>query len=739
MYSKMQHLARWELLGTALLALALWQVYVKSLSSAYPGNDSPETISASYELGIQHPPGYPAHTLLGRVAILALPLGSPALRVNLLSAALAVWAALLLAWMARSLVLEQGQTRGAAWLAGLVAMTALGLWRAYWEQATEAKGGIYLLNIGLSLAMLQCCLAWLKQGQARSLRLLGLLAGLSLAHHYASALWVIVLCALWIGARQRSALLKPLPFLVPGLTLYILLPLRASAGVFNDLGHPVDAASFWWVLSRAGYSQASLLGDFSIAADQARLWFMHVFSFGAFWVAPLGAWGLLLFWRHDRLRAALVVTVAALITLMVLGVNRTQADTRWLADIFVLPAQAILALGAGLGAARLSRGRLLLGLPGLALGGAALLLSHFGALNRSRDFAAYDFAANLNLSLPARAIYVGEGDYHVLPLYYPWVVQGRRRDVEPVVSSLLEFAPYAKRLAQRRPDVALDLETRPRMAGLLKGKTSPRVLGLYHPALDLNAWGLKPVAYGLSHRIDLAAPARGFTPATWSIRHDGRWPLEPLLAALWPWYSVACVDLGNALSQSKRPLEAARAYALALALPGEKPESKILFNLGQSLAIAGALEPGRKALQRSLILEPGLQASRQALAWVEARWVQASQSLRKADSLAGGSQIDQALLLYRQAAAQGLASAALWRNVAVLEYKQGKAVEAVKSLAEALRFDSRDPVLYQYQGAILRGLKREREARETLLLGWQLTGDANLKTMIDSPIILQPQ
>lgn len=739
MYFKMQHLALWQTLGMALLALMLWQVYLKTLSSAYPANDSPETISAGFELGIQHPPAYPAHTLLARVAIVLLPLGAPAFRVNLLSAALGVLAALILASMAYGLSLGLGLRMQAACLASALAFVALGLWRAYWEQASEAKGGIYLLNLALSLGLLQCTLHWLKARQPRALRLWALLAGLSLAHHYASALWVIALTAIWIAWHDRRAWGRSLPWLLPGLTLYLSLPLRAKAGVFNDLGHPVDWPSFWWVLSRAGYSQASLLGDMSIAADQARLWFLHAFSFGAYWVAPLGAFGLLKLWQGERRSAGLLLSVAGLITLMVLGVNRTQADTRWLADIFVLPAHAMLALGAGLGAAWLGQKA-----PKWAMAAAcplvvALGASHFKSLDRSSDFAAYDFAANLNLSLPRHAIYVGEGDYHVLPLYYPWVVQGRRRDVEPVVSSLLGYEPYAKRLARRRPDAADDLKAKPRLAGLLRGKSSPRVLGLYHPAADLQAWGLRPVAQGLTHRLDLVAAAPGFTPALWSLRQDGRRQLEPLLAALWPWYSVACVDLGNALSQAKRPLEAARAYAFALGLPGAKPESKILFNLGQSLALGGDWLGGRAALQRSLSLEPGLLESQQALALVETRLAAAGQELQRADALAAGPELGKALALYRSAAAKGLASASLWRNVAVLEYKQGHAAQAAQDLRKALRLAPRDSVLYQYLGAILRGLGREREARETLLQGWQLTGDASLKAMLEGQVVLQPQ
>src|SRR5260221_13193554 len=105
---KIEQWPRLEIAGLALLVLALWGIYLKTLSPAFPANDSPETISAAHELGIQHPPGYPLHTLLGRAALMGIPLGSPAWRMNLLSAALGACCALISACLLRSLAPEAG-------------------------------------------------------------------------------------------------------------------------------------------------------------------------------------------------------------------------------------------------------------------------------------------------------------------------------------------------------------------------------------------------------------------------------------------------------------------------------------------------------------------------------------------------------------------------------------------------------------------------------------------------------
>src|SRR5271157_4576646 len=69
--------------------IALSQLYLYTMFPAFKNDDSPETITSAYTLGICHPPGYPLFTMAGKVFSL-LPVGSPAFRVNLFSVFLAV-------------------------------------------------------------------------------------------------------------------------------------------------------------------------------------------------------------------------------------------------------------------------------------------------------------------------------------------------------------------------------------------------------------------------------------------------------------------------------------------------------------------------------------------------------------------------------------------------------------------------------------------------------------------------
>ena len=69
----------------AAVAAALFVLYAATSPRGVALEDDGLFILSSYFLGIEHPPGFPLHTLLGKLFTL-LPFGSVAYRVHLLSA-----------------------------------------------------------------------------------------------------------------------------------------------------------------------------------------------------------------------------------------------------------------------------------------------------------------------------------------------------------------------------------------------------------------------------------------------------------------------------------------------------------------------------------------------------------------------------------------------------------------------------------------------------------------------------
>lgn len=705
---KIEHPSRPLLLLGAVMALVLAAIYFATLSPAFPPDDSPETIAAAVTLGIQHPPGYPLPVLLGRCAVAGLDLGAPAWRVNALSAVLAVVVALLSGCLALRLAPEQGQGfRRGAWI---FTVLATGLGTTLWDQATEAKGGIYLLNLALGLGL------WLsvleaQAGSRRACALAGLLAGLMLAGHFLSAaLWAGPL-GLWMLWGRRQGRVRGLGaavlLLLPGVALYGVLPLRAALDPWVDLGHPVSWRQFWWVLSRSGYSQEGLGPAGPIIRDQLGLWSDSLLR-GLAWGTPLLALGGALWLRRARPQWTWLLLGTLALDVVAGGVvNRTPADNRWLALIFLLPATLLLLPLAGLGLAAWAgerwRGALL---PLLAvvlpLGAAA---ANARSADRSGSFTAWDYARDLALSLPKNALYLAEGDYHTLPLVHLQAVEGRRRDVAMLVNPLAGEPWYQAQQSRRNPDLRWPGSgpadaVLPRLA---KANADRAVMvspfSRWLNAASLAPWPLRQ--WGLPRRsgpvAGLAVPELAPAWAARAPRRAGR-DLEAIEAGLLPWYGVALVQDGNEALAAGQPARALRDYRRALGRPGELPRAGVLYNTGQAWESLKAPDQARQAYEAALAVDPGFPMARQRLTALDQAAAPAARTLlKRADALAlaGGRDLE-ALQLYQQALATGYQSAVLWRNIGVLCLRQGRATQAVKAFQQGLRVAPGDPTLTQY-------------------------------------------
>ena len=111
--------------------------------SMCPNREICEIREVSHYLGIAHPPGYPLHTLLGKIFSL-VPLGSIAYRVHLLSAFFGA--------LACSMLYLSVRTAGLALAPALAGALALGFSAVFWSQSIIAE--VYSLNAFFFLLIL---------------------------------------------------------------------------------------------------------------------------------------------------------------------------------------------------------------------------------------------------------------------------------------------------------------------------------------------------------------------------------------------------------------------------------------------------------------------------------------------------------------------------------------------------------------------------------------------------------
>ena len=212
-------------------------------------SDSAELVAVAATLGVAHPPGYPLYTLLGALAV-RLPLGTPFLRMSLLSALFAsgaVAAAALIVWVGTGPSKSRPDRSLLPRIAGaLLAGFGLAFGPTFWSQAVVPE--VYSLAAFLALSAVLLFTVWFRNHESRGagafagslglprclvgegpVILLGLTLGLALAHHLTAAFLLPPLAVglLWRRPSARS-FLAGMGLILLGLSFYAYLPLRAA-------------------------------------------------------------------------------------------------------------------------------------------------------------------------------------------------------------------------------------------------------------------------------------------------------------------------------------------------------------------------------------------------------------------------------------------------------------------------------------------------------------------------------
>ncbi|MGC8826005.1 MAG: glycosyltransferase family 117 protein, partial [Anaerolineae bacterium] len=243
----------------AAFALAL-VVYLATLAPtitwSHDAADSGELVTAVYTGGIPHPPGYPSYLLLA-APFAHLPGWEPARGVNLFSAlcaALAAGLVTLAGWhLLDGVPIPYGLRAGIAAAGGLSFAFA----PTQWSQAVVAE--VYALHSAFTALLLLLMARELAGGSGRYLPAAAFVLGLGLGNHLSLVLMApaLVLTAVisWRHSRPIQQVLLAGGLFLLGLSVYLLLPIRAAADPPVNWGDPRTPARFWWLVSGRLYQR----------------------------------------------------------------------------------------------------------------------------------------------------------------------------------------------------------------------------------------------------------------------------------------------------------------------------------------------------------------------------------------------------------------------------------------------------------------------------------------------------
>jgi hypothetical protein len=550
-------LKKTPLVAAAAAAVITAAFYITTLYPAFAGNDSPETISASFNLWLEHAPGYPLHAMLGKIATL-MPLGSNAFRVNLLSALLSSITVFLFVLFVGGRDMR-GKT--AAFFGALV----LAFSSTFWSQGIEAKGGIYILNAAMTLVIFFCLD---DIGDNKKFFLLAYVFGLSMANSYMScaALFPAVLYACF---KNKRSLLPGMLFFMLGVTPYLYVLIRGAAQLPPRWADTSTLRGFLFLVLRQGYPglQPFDAGEALFQATQALKGFYDNFSFVILFALP-GVW--LLFKKNAGLCMS-VVTAAALNIILAVFFNSVPRNAPWFITIYLMPAyiSAALLIAYGfswtIGFLKEKRSAVM-----IAAVPIVLAFSNQGKNDASIDFIDYDFSNNLIMTMGNDPLYLSYGDYFSMPMNYARFAARERSGIRNCDINSLSY-PYGLGDLYKLTGVRLEnggelkgnMEKISARAGVYTNLYSGAVADYYieapkwEPCGILFKYGAGPAA---GWAIFDAYSYRGMIGAGKHYR-DFEYPVVSV-------YPVAMVRAYNVAQKSGEPEKARKFLRMAGAFPG---------------------------------------------------------------------------------------------------------------------------------------------------------------------------
>jgi len=437
-----------------LLGIILIYIYITTmapgLSWANGGTDSGDLISATAVGGVAHPTGYPTYLLLARLFQL-IPLGSLAYRTNLMSAFFMVVASLFL--YAIILQYHSAQNKLLSQFSAVVAALMFGLSPLVWSQAIITE--VYALHACLMSIFLYLSLVPNYKVDA-ILHLRGLCLGIALGNHVTSLLLLPIIIvdvliqknASWRG--RLSSLFQLLCWITIGLTVYLILPLRAASYPPVNWGNPQTWDGFIWLVTGQLYQRQLFLPFILRIPALASLLLVNFHLAGIY----LSLLGVVYFFQPSRFYGYTLM-VALIFSLFALQYRTVDSD------VYLIPVFISIAAWIGIGIngvldpfEHFTAVKVLIGVILVIY----LMIEMWDTLPKvdaSKDTRADQFAEVVFSKAPEDALVFAKGDKAVFTLWYYHYTLHQRPDLSVIASDLLHYPWYLDTLRNTYPSLDL--------------------------------------------------------------------------------------------------------------------------------------------------------------------------------------------------------------------------------------------------------------------------------------------
>ncbi|MBU4352908.1 MAG: DUF2723 domain-containing protein [Nanoarchaeota archaeon] len=431
--------------GLSLPLLVYYLTLAPDLTWAH-GGDGGDLIVAAYTLGISHPPGYPAYTLLAHLFTL-LPWGSVAFRVNLLSAMGAAVAAGSVALAVSAL-----SARERKWdvlLGAVVAAWGLAFMPLLWRQAVIAE--VYAVHAAFVALTIWLALRLNNRPTTWAALILGLVWGIAFGFHLTSIFLLPII--IWGLSRhiEKTQIFRLWGGLSVGFGVaflqWLYIALRAGRGAVT-WGNPTTLDGWWWLISGSLYR--GYVFSFPLEGWLPRLFYLAKSLLTG--LGPIAVLLGLVGWaflarRRSGLALALGTTAIAYVVFAI-GYNTIDSDN------YTIPALVAFCIAVGCGAvqaidevrAQWGHGALVAGWTVIFLMLALSVLFHWSSVSLVTDQEATLFGKKVMQTVPDSAVLLTDDDRATFTLWYFRYVLEQRTDTLIVDKGLLAFDWYQAEL-----------------------------------------------------------------------------------------------------------------------------------------------------------------------------------------------------------------------------------------------------------------------------------------------------
>ena len=410
------------LFGALTFVLPL-SIYVLTACPVVFAGDSGELITAAFTLGVAHPPGYPLFCLLGKVFSF-LPFATIAFRVNLVAGFFAALSVYFLYLLIRKLIAGNMGVFLAFCTALLFAFSGI-----FWEQALYAKGALYTLNAFLIIVFYYLLII------EASPVLIGFIAGLSLTNHHTALTFVgMAFFFLLFMRKERLKTLTgfSLSLAITAVTVYLYLPVSASANPPINWGNPKDLEGALFHIFRIQYGEAKM--PLTLAVYLKKIFIYGKLVFMQFNFASLMAvFGIVYLFKSNKNISWLLLLsfVLFFFPLLYKIEHNLTVHVLYMNRVFLIPLFAITAIWIGAGfafmLAKFVKVKPLYLIP--AILPLLLLGLNYGKTDRSNNFLDYDYGVNTFRSIEKNAVLFTSGDHSSFISSYLKFVEKARPDI----------------------------------------------------------------------------------------------------------------------------------------------------------------------------------------------------------------------------------------------------------------------------------------------------------------------